>query len=62
MTVVHPLLKKIVSACESKLNAEINALTTGMNRNFEDVKASVATIAAFREVIAHCEQIQKQEE
>jgi hypothetical protein len=62
LAVNHPVLKKIVSACEAKLTAETHALTTGMHRNFEDVKASVAKIGAFREVIAHCEEIQKQEE
>ena len=62
MAVTNPILKKIVSACEANLAAEVNALTPGMHRNFEDVKASVATIAAFREVISHCETIQKQEE
>ena len=62
MTVTNPVLKKIVGACEAKLTAEIHALTGGMQKTFEDYKASVATIAALRDVIAHCEQIQKMEE
>jgi hypothetical protein len=62
MTVTHPVLKKVVAACERQLELETNALTDGMHKSFEDVKASIATIAAYRDIIKVCEQVQKQEE
>ena len=62
MTVTNPVLKKIVTACEHNIKAETEALTGGMHRSFEDVKASVASIGAFRQIISECEKIQKTED
>lgn len=62
MTVTHPILKKVVTACEKQVTMETNALTDGMHKTFDDVKAAVASIAAYKDIISICEQIQRTEE
>jgi hypothetical protein len=62
MIVTHPILKKVVIACEKQVTLETNALVDGMQSTIQDVKAAVASIAAYKDIIAICEAIQKTED